>query len=118
MTPDTYRKAYEKAIEDITQISETFERLSTRKKQVETLVLALQPILNPSEIPADETPIHTALQSPEAGQEAPSDVLETAENFTFLDVPVPLPVESDGDPFQRRVKSNFRLKGLAVQHSR
>lgn len=55
MTSDPYRKAYEKAIEDLTQISQTFERLSARKKLVENLVSAMQPIFATMEHATQET---------------------------------------------------------------
>jgi hypothetical protein len=120
MTPDPYRHAYEKAVEDLTLISQKFERLSTRKKQVENLVVALQPVLATAERTTSETVTHAPIESQQASQEAPAEALETAEpegGYTFLDVPTPLPADSDGDPFQRRVKANFRFKGLAAQRS-
>ncbi len=42
MTPDPYRNAYAKALEDLTLISAKFEWLTTRKKNVESLILALE----------------------------------------------------------------------------
>jgi hypothetical protein len=121
MTSDPYRKAYEKAIEDLTQISQTFERLSARKKLVENLVSAMQPIFATMEHATQETPSHATIETPQVAHEESTSALETAEpagGYSFLDVPAPLPSESDGDPFQRRVRAgNFRFKGLAAQRS-
>ena len=121
MTRDPYRKAYEKAIEDLTQISQTFERLSTRKRLVENLLTAMQPMFATVEPATQQTHSHAQTETPEVAQEASIEALETAEPagaYSFLDVPAPLPTESDGDPFQRRVKAgNFRFKGLTAQRS-
>jgi len=121
MTPDPYRKAYDKAIEDLTSISQTFERLSTRKKQVENVIAALQPIFTTMEHATQGTPSHAPIETPQGVQEAQTEGLESAEppgGYSFLDVPAPLPSESDGDPFQRRVRAgSFRFKGLAAQRS-
>ena len=115
MTTDAYRKAYETAIEDLTQISQTFERLSARKKLVENVLAALQPVFASTDTAASEVPPHVQMDSPQASQETQTEGSETA--FSFLDVPAPLPAETDGDPFQRRVKANFRFKGLATQRA-
>jgi hypothetical protein len=120
MTPDPYRSAYEKALEDLSIISDKFEWLNTRKRHVENLISALQPVFAPNSQSALENPASTADTfsanpqeiSPESEQ--PGAVAE--ENYTFLDVPAPLP-ESDGDPFERRVKASFRFRGLSAQRS-
>jgi hypothetical protein len=121
MTPDPYRKAYEKAIEDVTQIAQTFERLSARKKLVENLVVALQPVFAATKDAAQETDSSASIETPQDVQEVSAEAHEEAEpagGYSFLDVPAPLPTESDGDPFQRRVKAgNFRFKGHAAQRS-
>ena len=118
MTSDPYRSAYQKALEDLTNIAREFEQLSGRKKHVENLVLALQPIFAAAthEAPASSSVVEMA--SPKAAQVSPElQPAEEAEHrFSFLDVPAPLP-ESDGDPFERRVKANFRFRGLAAQRS-
>ena len=120
MTPDPYRKAYEMAIEDLTSISQKFESLSTRKKHVENVIAALQPILTMEHAP-QQTPSLAPIDAPQGMQEAPTEALESAEppgGYSFLDVPAPLPSESDGDPFQRRVRAgSFRFKGLSAQRS-
>ena len=121
MTSDPYRQAYDKAVEDLTLISHQFERLSTRKKQVENLLVAFQPIFATTEHSTQELPSHASIETPQLASEAPTEALESAEpevGYSFLDVPAPLPTETDGDPFQRRVKSgSFRFKGLAAQRS-
>jgi len=121
MTPDPYRQAYDKAVDDLTQISHQFEQLSTRKKQVENLLLAFQPIFATREHSSQELPSHTSIENPQVASEAPTEALESAEpegGYSFLDVPAPLPTETDGDPFQRRVKAGtFRFKGHAAHRA-
>jgi hypothetical protein len=120
MTPDPYRQAYEKAIEDLTQISHTFEQLNTRRKLVENLLLAFQPILAGVDA-GQENSVHPTIDTHPTAQETTTgeaiDAVEPPEGYSFLDVPAPLPSDSDGDPFQRRVKSSFRLKGFAAQRA-
>ncbi len=120
MTPDPYRKAYEKAVEDLTLIDAKFEQLNSRKKLVENLVMTLQPVITAHQQSMPETSPHSAMQSSQVSQEmtagADASVPEPPVNYSFLDVPAPLP-ESDGDPFERRTKSSFRFKGLSVQRS-
>jgi hypothetical protein len=115
MTPDPYRQAYEKAIEDLALISQKFERLCTRKKLVENLVTALEPVFNSD---MQSTPEASApVEIPQAPQEVAAEAESPTEppaGYSFLDVPAPLP-EGDGDPFQRRVRGNFRFRGLSVQ---
>jgi hypothetical protein len=120
MTPDAYRSAYEKALADLSIISDRFEWLNTRKRHVENLISALQPVFasdNQSvvEIPTSgEAAATTGPQEMTAEAEEPTPEVE--EKYTFLDVPAPLP-ESDGDPFERRVKASFRFKWLSAQRS-
>jgi hypothetical protein len=114
MNPQPYKNAYDTAINELTQITASFERLRIRKAQIESLVLALQPFFGEVELPATtQTP--TAEVVP---QISASETGET-EEFSFRDVPNPLPdiSETGGDPFQRRVKATFRFKGLATQRS-
>ena len=121
MTSDPYRKAYETAVEDLTQISETFERLSARKKLVENVVLALQSVFARTEDASPEIPAQATIETAQAAHEESTEVSDTGEppaGYSFLDVPAPLPTESDGDPFQRRVRAgNFRFKGHAAHRS-
>jgi hypothetical protein len=119
MTPDPYRQAYEKAIEDLTQISHTFEQLNTRRKLVENLLLAFQPILAGVDA-GQENSVHATIDPTPTAQETssePIEAVEPPEGYSFLDVPAPLPSDSDGDPFQRRVRGNFRFKGFAAQRA-
>jgi hypothetical protein len=120
MTSDPYRQAYEKAVEDLTLISQKFERLSARKKLIENLVTALQPVSATTKDAAQENPSPTSVETEQGVQQASAEateVAEPAEGYSFLDVPAPLPAESDGDPFQRRVRANLRFKGLTAQRS-
>jgi hypothetical protein len=119
MTSDPYRNAYDKAIEDLTLISQQFERLSTRKKLVENLVTALHPVFDSEVQAAPEASANTQVVTPEAPQEVAAvaeSPTEAPDGYSFLDVPAPLP-EGDGDPFQRRVRANFRVKGLTAHRS-
>src|SRR5579863_96312 len=119
MTPDPYRQAYEKAVEDLTLISQKFEQLSTRKKQIENLLAAFQPILAKFDHPGQESASHAPVETTQVAQETPTEAVESGEPaaaYSFLDVPAPLPTETDGDPFQRRVRAGtFRFKGLSAQ---
>ena len=120
MTPDPYRSAYQKALEDLTVIAEKFEQLSNRKKHVENLVLALQPIFSSAQHDAPVSASVLEMPTPPTSQGVSTETQEPGDEaehrFSFLDVPAPLP-ESDGDPFERRVKANFRFRGLAAQRS-
>jgi hypothetical protein len=120
MTPDPYRNAYQKALADLTVIGETFEQLSNRKKLVESLVSALQPIFSSTRQALPENSSVIEMPAPQSSHEMSTEAQEpaneTESHYSFLDVPAPLP-ESDGDPFERRVKANFRFRGLATQRS-
>ena len=121
MTPDPYRNAYEKALSDLTVICETFEQLSSRKKLVESLVSALQPIFSSTQQATPESSSILEMPAPESSHEMNVETQESADEaehrYSFLDVPAPLPTETEGNPFERRVKANFRFKGLATQRS-
>ena len=121
MTPDPYRNAYQKALADLTVICETFEQLSNRKKLVESLVSALQPIFSSTQLATPELSSIAEMPALESSHEmtveAQEPTNETESHYSFLDVPAPLPAESDGNPFERRVKANFRFRGLATQRS-
>ena len=112
MTPNPYRGAYEKALEDLQLITAQFERLETRKKHVENLITTLRPMVD-GHASAEATASTTA-EVPQATLADP--VQEPATSYSYLNVPAPLP-DSDGDPFQRRVKTSFRFRGLAAQRS-
>lgn len=119
MTPVPYRIAYEKALADLSIIAERYEWLNTRKRHVENLISALQPVFasgNQSalENSAGAATVPTTPQEITAEAEVPAS--EAVDNYSFLDVPAPLPA-SDGDPFERRVKASFRFKELSAQRS-
>jgi hypothetical protein len=120
MTPDPYRIAYEKALADLSFIAERHEWLNTRKRHVENLISALQPVFASDHQSTHENVESTATTDSTASQEIDGDAEESApeaaEKYSFLDVPAPLP-ESDGDPFERRVKASFRFRGLSAQRS-
>jgi hypothetical protein len=123
MTTDPYRVAYESALAEITEITAKFEELRVRKGKIENLIIVLQPMLAaeggvPDAISASTVPsqaIPEASSSSLAG-ETGSAASEEPSNYSYLDVPNPLP-EGNGDAFQRRVRSNFRFRGLAAQKS-
>jgi hypothetical protein len=119
MTPDPYGKAYEKALEDLTSISDRFTQLCARKKLVENAIAALQPVLVSSQPAEKKENAIVAQEFTHSSTEDPAAVdvqAEPASSYSFLAVPSPLP-ESDGDPFQRRVRSNFHFRELSAQRS-
>jgi hypothetical protein len=109
--PNPYRVAYDAALAEITEITAQFEQLRTRKGQVEHLVTALQAYLAPTD---NEQPNAASTMELQPTLAAPETVPDSA--YSYLDVPNPLP-DGDGDPFQRRVKTTFRFKGLTTQRS-
>jgi hypothetical protein len=118
MTPDPYRSAYERALAEITEIAAKFERLQARKTHVEHLVVALQGILAPD---ASRSEAISAVPDPlrEDNTAAPVETAQEAgaqSDYSYLEVPTPLP-DGDGDPFQRRVRTSFRFRGLSTQRS-
>jgi len=114
MNPQAYKNAYDTAVNELTGIAETFEKLRVRKAQIESLVLALQPFFGEGQAPA-ATHEHPGAVVPEIA----ASQAEPPEGYSFRDVPNPLPdaSETGGDPFQRRLKATFRFKGLATQRS-
>lgn len=120
MTPDPYRVAFEKALAEITEIAAKFEQLRVRKSHLENLVVMLQPMIS-GEAGLD-APVVTlealteAHTGPHLVNETQAAEGEEQASYSYLDVPAPLP-EGDGDPFQRRVKTSFRFRGLAAQRS-
>lgn len=121
MTSEPYRIAYDKALADLTSISETFEQLRARRKLVENAIAALQPVCASLHLTQPEHAVDAAAESSaEIATDVPGRTEEgqdeSADSFSFLTVPSPLP-EPDGDPFQRRVRANFRFKGISTQRS-
>ncbi len=124
MNPQAYQNAYDTAVDELTRISETFEQLRARKTLIENAVHALQPFFAASEeaAPEEAEPQVAAAAETESEAVLAEDAAaepEPSEAFTFENVPSPLPSisETQGDPFQRRAKSNYRFKGFAVQRS-
>lgn len=118
MRAEAYQNAYDSAISELKEIAAKFEQLSTRKNQVEGLVLALKPFFASSSEPMPATPASSEIAYEAGVQQSPlAGEAEPPEGYSFRDVPNPLPdiAETGGDPFQRRVKSNFRFRGLAMQ---
>lgn len=122
MTPDPYRVAHETALAEITEITAKFEQLRTRKSQIENLIAVLQPIfaaegMGSEAVPAPPSPAQNALQEEPAAAQLDATQTPGREEqgtYSYMNVPNPLPA-GDGDPFQRRVKTNFRFRGLAAQ---
>jgi hypothetical protein len=122
MTTDAYRKAYEAALGELTNIHEKFEQLRTRKGQVENLINALHSVFSPDESRSEAMPIapemaQVEIEAPVPQKDpVPQPESDAPSSYSYLEVPNPLP-ESDGDPFQRRVKAAFKFRGLATQRS-
>jgi hypothetical protein len=122
MTPHPYQNAYDAALAELTEITARFEQLRARKSLVENVIQALQPFFVTADAAATSvTDASTGIQleeQPIAAQNADSSD-GSPEGYSFQDVPSPLPDldETGGDPFQRRVKSGFRFRGLATQRS-
>jgi hypothetical protein len=116
MTPHPYQNAFDTAINELTEITATFERLRARKGQIEGLILALQPFFENS--PQTQPQLSAAVEEPTAAlSELKASDAEPPEGYSFRDVPNPLPdpSEPEADPFQRRMKATFRFRGLAAQ---
>lgn len=120
MTPDPYRIAYEKALTEISEIAATLERLRARKGHVEHLIAVLQAVFAPESSRSEAisaAPVRA--QMPKENATAPVEAAQEASEeseYSYLEVPAPLP-QGDGDPFQRRVRTSFRFKGLSAQRS-
>ena len=91
---EIYRVAYEAAQAELTEITAEFERLRTRKEQVERLVLVLKPIIGEVEVaaPADQPKEAPAEQAKESAVEIKASSEGSAQ-----------PLGVGADPFQRRV---------------
>jgi hypothetical protein len=116
MTTDPYRIAYEKAVSEVAEISAKLEQLATRQSLLDALVAALQPYFT-NQNEHTETPSDSFDHETTAPTAAPTESVEEGEiqtQYSYLEVPNPLP-QSDGNAFERRVKTTFRFKGLATQ---
>jgi len=87
MNPQAYKNAYDTAVNELTGIAETFEKLRVRKAQIESLVLALQPFFGEGQAPA-ATHEHPGAVVPEIA----ASQAEPPEGYSFRDVPNPLPI--------------------------
>jgi len=104
MRQDVYSVAYDEANAELQAILKRYDELNRRKRTLESVVAVLGPILGqqargPEAVrPAGPIPVGTA-SSPEP------------TNYTFNQVPVPLPETEDGviDPFQRRVRNALKF---------
>jgi hypothetical protein len=128
MTRDVYRSAYETAMTELGQITIRFDQLRTRKSHIENLIVVLQQSLSKSELAPTETLTTMEMisaPSPRPGTLGRAEQEPDPENYSFLQVPNPISdhhgpsplAESNGDPFQRRVRSSFRFKGISAQRS-
>jgi hypothetical protein len=104
MRQDVYRVAYDEAHAELLEISKRFEELLRRKESLQSVVTALGPMMGV--VSAGQAPQQAnapAAPAPQAPQEP--------ANYTFNQVPVPLPEgdESTTDPFQRRVRNALKF---------
>lgn len=121
MTPNPYQSAYEKALAELTAIAGKMEQMRTRKGHVENLIKTLQSVFESN---SDQMAVSTTMEAAQHGspQENPAltaeaaSEAETESGYSYMEVPSPLP-EGHGDPFERRVKTTFRFKGLTTQRS-
>jgi hypothetical protein len=104
MRQDVYSVAYDEAHAELQNITNRFEELKRRKQSLESVVAVLGPILGiqgagPEVAPSADTLPMGLVASPEPA------------NYTFNQVPVPLPETEDGvvDPFQRRVRNALKF---------
>jgi hypothetical protein len=118
MTPDPYLNAYETARTELAQITMRFDQLRARKSHIENLVVVLQQTLGAHGQPTIEPQAEMEAMSSQRAQETAPHVAEQTEpeNYSFHQVPSPSPLsESSGDPFERRVKTSFRFRGISAQ---
>ncbi len=104
MRQDVFRVAYDEANSELLDISKKFEELKRRKETLEGVVTVLGPMLGV------EAPSKGAA-SPVAGVPAETPASPELANYTFNQVPVPLPEpeEAISDPFQRRVRNALKF---------
>jgi hypothetical protein len=123
---DPYRSAYETALVELAQITKRFEHLRTRKNHVEHLIVVLQQTLGAAEPAATETLASMEMAAAPVKHEAvpdPAEAQTDPDGYSFLQVPSPISdlevanslPESSADPFQRRMRTSFRFKGLSAQ---
>ena len=119
MTPDPYLNAYETARTELAQITVRFDQLRARKSHIENLVVVLQQTLGAHGQANIETQAEMEAMPSQHPQETAAHVAEVEtepENYSFHQVPSPSPLsETSGDPFERRVKTSFRFRGISAQ---
>ncbi len=118
MRQDVYGVAYDEAKSELLDITCEFERLKARKARLEGVVAAMAamlgttvPNVNLNQPKAEPTRTKEDPAPPQIDRrEAPESV-----SYTFNQVAVPLPdaVETDGDPFKRRVRSALRMNSVS-----
>ncbi len=102
MRQDVYSVAYDEANAELQEITKRFEELKRRKQSLESVVGVLGPVLGIQGASPDAAPSAEVL---------PMGLVASSEpaNYTFNQVPVPLPETEDVDPFQRRVRSALKF---------
>jgi hypothetical protein len=104
MRQDVYRVAYDEAHSELLEISKRFEELRQRKESLESVVIALGPMLG----------VLPATQAPQSTGEVPDPIPQNAPepaNYNFNQVAATSPEgdESITDPFQRRVRNALKF---------
>lgn len=118
MRQDVYGVAYDEAKSELLDITCEFERLKARKARLEGVVTAMAAMLgtsvpNPkSQQPRNETSAASALP-PAAPIESRDEPEPSSYTFNQVSVPLPDAVETDGDPFKRRVRSALRMNSVS-----
>jgi hypothetical protein len=108
MKLDVYSVAYQEANAELLDITMQFELLRRRKQNLETLVAVIGSLLGLAVAPTKPMPeaVQAQGQAPVVSEPQTSPEPPT---YTFNQVPVPLPDESSGDPFQRRVRNALKM---------
>jgi hypothetical protein len=105
MRQDVYRVAYDEANAELLAITKRFEELKGRKTSLEGVVAVLRPMLG-IDAPSSQAPVQ-----PAEVQLTQSVAAQEPANYTFNQVPGPLPEpeEETSDPFQRRVRNALKF---------
>ncbi|HTB95949.1 MAG TPA: hypothetical protein VK716_03005 [Terracidiphilus sp.] len=111
MRQDVFRVAYEEAQSELLDITVQFEQLKVRKKRLEVAISVMAPLFGDeakTSKPSGPELVETIIAEPEPAELAAS---REPVNYTFNEVPVPLPdiEETGGDPFKRRVRNALRF---------
>jgi|HubBroStandDraft_5_1064220.scaffolds.fasta_scaffold66652_3 hypothetical protein len=118
MRQDVFRVAYEEAQSELLDITVQFEQLKVRKTRLETAIAVMAPLFgDKSKTPKGSGPeLVEAVAEPEPAEQPTSS---EPVNYTFNEVPVPLPdvEETGGDPFKRRVRNALRFGILSREEN-